>query len=215
MAELRWRHVGLISYGDALELQRSTHTDVVERDGVDHLFTLEHHPVITLGKRASEHDVLIPRDALRDRGVEVFDVDRGGEATYHGPGQLVVYAVVNLKRRGIGVGDLVRGLAASIADVLATMGIDADYDTDRPGLWTGGSKITAVGMRITRGASMHGAALNVTTNLDAFSLIVPCGMPEATTTSIAQLGVTPPAMDELGRLIAFEFAKRFGYRIIG
>lgn len=206
------RHVdwGRIGYSDAFERQKSHWTAVKEGTGEDTIFTLEHEPVITLGRRAKVDQLHLSRELLAERGVDVVESDRGGELTYHGPGQLVVYPILHIKDRGIHVGDLVRGLAAAVSDVIEReFGVSSEYDAERPGLWVDGAKIAAVGMRISRGVSMHGTALNVTTNLDAFSLFVPCGLPEASTTSLSALGHDPPPVATLGRMVAEAFATDF------
>lgn len=194
---------GRIAYGPALERMLSRRDAVIAGDAPEAVFTLEHEPVITLGRRASADDLLLDRSALALRGIEVVDVDRGGEVTYHGPGQLVVYAVVHCGRRRLGPSDLVRMLASAVTDEVGALGVSTTYDTDHPGLWVDGAKLAAVGMRISRGVSTHGLALNVTTALEAFSLFVPCGMPGARATSLAELlGRAPPQPKELGRSIA-------------
>lgn len=181
---------------------------------IETLVLVEHDPVITIGRRGRQGDVLVSSATLASRGIELVEVDRGGEVTYHGPGQLVVYPIVRVDPRRFGVGDLVRGLAAAIARVLAEMGIDATYDTESPGLWVKGAKICAVGMRVSRGVSTHGAAVNVTTDLTAFELIVPCGQPRARATSVAQLTDGPvPTLRAVGRRVAEHFAERFDYRL--
>ena len=204
------RHVewGRLGYGEAFQRQREHWTAVRDGQADDTIFTLEHDPVITLGRRGDDADLLLPREALDARGVEVFQSDRGGELTYHGPGQLVVYPIIHIKERGIHVGDLVRGLAAAVATVIRDdYGVVSKYDGERPGLWVDGSKIAAVGMRISQGVSMHGTALNVTTNLDAFSLFVPCGLPDAATTSLSALGHSPAPLASIGRRVAETFAR--------
>lgn len=186
-----------------------------ERPGAaETLVLVEHDPVITIGRRGRRADVLASAEALATRGVELVEVDRGGEVTYHGPGQLVAYPIVRVDPRRFGVGDLVRGLAAAIARTLAELGIEATYDKENPGLWVEGAKICAVGMRVSRGVSTHGAALNVTTDLSAFDLIVPCGQPRAKATSVARLIDGPiPTLRALGRRVAEHFAGRFDYRL--
>jgi lipoyl(octanoyl) transferase len=205
---LDWTHLGRIRYAPALELQLARRDAVQAGTAPEAVFTLEHHPVITLGRRATDGDVIVPRDWLSARGIDVVEVDRGGEVTFHGPGQLVVYAVIDLNRRRLGPGDLVRHLAEAIREVVRGLGIESAYDPDRPGLWVDDAKLTAVGMRIQRGVSTHGAALNVTTDLDAFRWIVPCGLPGAAATSIASQGVTPPAIDTIAESIVTAFATR-------
>lgn len=210
--QLRWCHLGRVPYGPTLDLQHRLWAEVKEQHLPPTLLTLEHTPVITLGKRAQkERDLRVPHQQLQARGIEVFETERGGQATYHGPGQLVCYAIIDVNRRGIGVSDLVRHLAGSIQDTLKNMDIDAAYDGERPGLWADNAKITAVGMRVKQGTSYHGAALNVSTALDAFELIVPCGMPEAKTTRIADFVEEPPALTELAHSIAAQFAERLGF----
>jgi len=168
---------------------------VVAGEAGDALFTLQHPPVITVGRRGSLGDLVATADALAARGVDVVQTDRGGELTYHGPGQLVLYPIVDLAARGVGVADLVRGLAGAIASTLAARGIHASYDRDRPGLWVGDAKICAVGMRISKNVSRHGAAVNLTTALDAYELFVPCGMPDAAATSVLRETGEAPDFD--------------------
>lgn len=206
---VRWRHWGCIRYAEALVRQRARWEAVHADAGPEAIFTLEHEPVITLGRRGSRDDIRASADTLAARGIDVVDTDRGGEVTYHGPGQLVVYPILAVGRRGIAVGDLVRGIAGVLADWLSTFGVDATYDPKRPGLWVAGAKIAAVGMRISRGVSLHGAAINLTTALDAYELFVPCGLPEAPATSLAALGGDPPPMTEAGRDIAIRLASHF------
>lgn len=211
-----WAHLGRISFCDALHLQRFNWHRVKEQPD-DIVLTLEHDPVVTLGRRADPADLLLPETELLRRGIEVVRADRGGEVTYHGPGQLVIYVNALLQRFRAGPADIVRTLAAAIADVLADLGIDAVYDPEHPGLWVSGRKIAAVGMRISRGASLHGAALNLTTDLDAFSLFVPCGMPGALATSVTRELQTPdrnpqatPTMEVMAEAIARRVAERLG-----
>lgn len=206
-------HWGRIAYREALERQNQRWQAVVDGEAPEAIFTLEHEPVITLGRRGSAEHLRLPEAALRERGVDVVRTDRGGELTYHGPGQLVVYPILAIGQRGIHVGDLVRGLAGAVTDYLAELGIDAEYDKDAPGLWVDGAKIAAVGMRVSRGVSKHGTALNLTTDLDAFSLIVPCGMPDARTTSVSGQAATADRVPDAGARIVAHLARRFGLEL--
>lgn len=183
-------HLGLLEfgelpYGQALALQYELRDRLISEEVPEgragYLICLEHPPVVTIGKRGGRRD-LLARERLIELGAEVFEIDRGGEATLHNPGQLVVYPIVELDAVGLGVVDLVRGVAAAIADAAADFGVSAEYDTDHPGVWTDESpprKLASVGMRVRRGVSTHGAALNLVNDLAFFSLIVPCGMPGA------------------------------------
>ena len=218
MPDLFYRYLGRVPYGPTWDLQRKLVQALVE----DHphsqetLLALEHEPVITIGRRGKREDLLLSAEHLKARGIEVHEVDRGGEVTYHGPGQLVLYPIVRVRPSRFGVGDLVRGLAGSISGTLQALAITTRYDPDNPGLWIDNAKICAVGMRVARGISSHGAAVNVTTDLDAFRLIVPCGMPGAKVTSVARQLNDPssaPGLDDLAQEIARRFAATFGFSL--
>ena len=179
---------GEIPYGVALDLQSSLRQNCYDDpEFPGYVVALQHSPVVTLGKRGRAEDIISP-DSLAEFGAEIFEVDRGGEATYHGPGQLVIYPIVRLEKFGLGVVDLVRGLADVLAATVAEFaGVEIVYDTDHPGLWTTedpARKMASVGMRVSRGVSTHGAALNLTTHLIPFSYIVACGMPNAPMTRL-------------------------------
>jgi lipoate-protein ligase B len=161
----------------------------------------EHEPVITLGRSARAENVLASSGALARRGVTVARASRGGDVTYHGPGQLVGYPVVRL--RG-GVVAHMTMMARAIGRVLAELGISTEFRRDAPGLWTNDEKLCAFGVHIRSRVAIHGFALNVTTDLTAFDLIVPCGLPGARATSIARLGITPPPLETLATRIARE-----------
>ena len=202
-----WRHLGRIDYVECTALQDAVWAEVVRGEPSEVVLTLEHDPVVTVGRRGSHEDLLSSAAVLASRGVQVVEANRGGELTYHGPGQLVIYAILDIRTRGIAVGDLVRGLAGAVGDELDRLGIDTVYDAERPGLWTkagdDGVKICAVGMRIQKGVSRHGAAVNVTTGLEAFDLFVPCGLPQASATSIlAERGEAPSVEDLAERVVA-------------
>jgi lipoate-protein ligase B len=214
-ADVVHRHLGRIRYREALALQQLIHESVVQGVLPEHVLTLEHEPVITLGRRGSFDDLLADRSVLDARGIDVVVTDRGGEVTWHGPGQLVVYAIVDARARGLGPSDLVRRLAGAVSTELALHGVEATWEPAHPGLWVGGAKIAAVGMRVTRGVSLHGVAVNLTTPLDAFTLFVPCGMPGAQATSIAALGVTPPDLAGLGARVAARFVAELSQRAPG
>ena len=181
--------LGSVDYPDALALQRDLHHRVATGDLPALLLLLQHPHVYTLGRRGSETDILVTEDALRDLNANVYHTDRGGEVTYHGPGQLVGYPLLDLRAAGIGPLTYVRALERVIVSTLAELGIRATAE-DRPtGVWVGDAKIAAIGVRVSRGVSMHGFALNVDPDLSYFNHIVPCGMSNAAVTSIAKQGV--------------------------
>lgn len=202
---------GVVPYGQALALQLELRQKLQagsEESGF--LLLLEHPPTVTLGKRGKEVDLVSPA-YLAEKGVEVFRIDRGGEATYHGPGQLVVYPILRLADFGIGVVDLIRGLAGSLCDSLeALYGVQARYDVDHPGVWTleePSRKMGSVGMRVSGGVTTHGAALNLRNDMAPFGWIVPCGMPDAPMVSLAQVVESPDfeafREDFVQRFVAF------------
>ena len=199
---LRARWLGRIAYRDAWALQQAL--AAARADGAldeDQLLLLEHDRVLTLGRNASEAHVMAPPEQLAARGIEVVRVERGGEVTYHGPGQLVAYPIVALAAQGassgfsglrpLGVRPFVEALERAMADTCATAGISAGPRAGHPGCWVDADgllprKIGALGIRVARGVTFHGIALNVTTNLADFDLIDPCGMPGLRSTSLAR-----------------------------
>ena len=150
----------------------------------DEIWFTEHPPVFTLGLNASREHVLAPGD------IPVIQIDRGGQVTYHGPGQLMVYPLVDLKRAGLGVRDLVTALEQSIVDLAAQYNIVAASRADAPGVYVQGKKIGSVGLRVRRNSSYHGMALNVDMDLEPFTRINPCGFEDLKVTDLAALGVT-------------------------
>ena len=181
--------LGSIDYPAALALQRDLHQRVVNGDLPALLLMLQHPHVYTLGRRGAETDILVSTDTLRELGAEVFHTDRGGEVTYHGPGQIVGYPILDLRAAGLGPLAYVRALERVIISTLAELGIPATAEGRPTGVWVGDSKIAAIGVRVSRGVTMHGFALNVNPDLSYFNHIVPCGMPDASVTSIAEQGV--------------------------
>jgi lipoyl(octanoyl) transferase len=216
--EARW--LGRIAYRDAWALQRELVDRRVAGEVVDQLLLLEHDPVLTLGRQADESHVLARPSELRRRGIEVIRVERGGEVTYHGPGQLVAYPVIRLGDRGLLVRPLVTALEEAMIETCAELGVAAMRRDGHPGCWIAGDpgrphrKIGALGLRIERGVSYHGIALNVDPDLRDFDLIDPCGEPGLISTSIAEeLGRTaePPstaAVERAGSAFAAAFAER-------
>ena len=194
----RW--LGRIGYREAYASQKRL---VEERaDGAigDQLLLLEHPPVLTLGKNSDPGHILATPDQLAVRGIEVERIERGGEVTYHGPGQLVAYPIVRLHERGLLLRPFVRALEAALIETCEALGVAASRRDGHPGCWCDVDgpdprKIGALGLRVERGVSYHGIALNISVDLGDFDLIDPCGMPGVTSTSIArELGRTdePP-----------------------
>lgn len=159
-------------------------TDTREADTRDEIWFTEHDGVFTLGLNAAPEHLLAPGD------IPVVQVDRGGQVTYHGPGQLMIYPLIDIRRAGIGVRDLVTALEQSIVDLVAEFGIDAASRADAPGVYVAGAKLASVGLRIRRGASFHGMAFNVDMDIEPFSRINPCGFSDLPVTDLRRLGTT-------------------------
>jgi lipoate-protein ligase B len=189
--ELLVAELGLVPYGEALELQRSAARARISGEiGEDLLILLEHPPVVTLGRSAKEANMLATPEALRARGVEVFEVERGGDITFHGPGQLVGYPIVDLKRHKQDLHWYLRQVEEALVVALGALGIPAERNPGKTGVWTRGRKIASIGVHARDWVTWHGFALNVNTDLSYFDLIVPCGIQDVTMTSIArELGV--------------------------
>lgn len=225
-ATLAVHWLGRIGYRDAWDLQkRLAAARAADRIG-DQLLLLEHPAVLTLGRAADESHVLAPAGLLAARGIEVLRVERGGEVTYHGPGQLVAYPIVRLADRGILLRPFVRALEGALSDTCAAFGVTAGRREGHPGCWVDPGdplprKIGALGLRVERGVTYHGIALNVSVDLADFDLIDPCGMPGLTSASIAsELGSRDerPSTESVARAAASfapSFARRIGATLAG
>ncbi|MDE2921046.1 MAG: lipoyl(octanoyl) transferase LipB [Chloroflexota bacterium] len=187
--------LGNMAYRDALDWQQAKAAEVRAEISADALALLEHPPVYTMGARGGDDHMLLSEDDLRERGADLIVTDRGGDMTFHGPGQLVLYAVLNLRRRSLRPVDHVRCLERTILETLSALGLRGGTVKGRPGVWIGSRKIAAIGVSIRGGATMHGAALNVTNDLTWFNAIVPCGIHGLGVTSMARELENAPPMD--------------------
>ena len=202
--------LGLLDYQAAYDLQRRLHAQVVAGELPDLLLLLEHPHVYTLGRRGQQSHILAPDDMLTQLGVETHFTDRGGETTYHGPGQLVGYPIVNLRRWGGGVRKYVETLEQVLIGTLSEFGITAHSEGKPTGVWVEDAKIAAIGVRVSRSVTMHGFALNVCPDLSFFDHIVPCGMPGARVTSMAQELGQEIAVSDVIPAVAQAFGGEFG-----
>lgn len=198
--------LGHMAYRPAWELQHVLVERRIARQIPDTLLLVEHDPVITLGRRADPANVLVSAETLRAVGVDLIAVERGGDVTYHGPGQLVGYPIVHLPALGLGASDLMHTLEDAIAATLRDYGLATLRREGVIGVWVGPNKIAALGVRIRRGVSFHGFALNVAPDMSHWSLIVPCGIRDGGVTSMAiELGSAPPmaeVRERIGRHLA-------------
>jgi lipoyl(octanoyl) transferase len=214
--EIEIRRLGVVSYADGLELQRQ----LVERRKADEipdqLLLLEHPPVITLGVKTRNdrsHVVATPQ-VLEEEGVAVFETGRGGDVTYHGPGQLVGYPILDLRPDRCDVHRYVRDLEEVLIRAAAAFGIAAGRSPGLTGVWVRDEKLAAIGVRIARWITSHGFALNVSTNLAHFGLIVPCGITDKGVTSLEKLLGRPVALSAAEDAVVEAFCAVFGRRVL-
>lgn len=220
-AVLRWGWLGTVPYLEAWELQgRLAAARAAGRLETDVLLLLEHPPVYTLGRNCEPAHLPLGTDHLRGLGAEVHEVDRGGSVTFHGPGQLVAYPIVHLAgafpvhgHPGQGdVGRYLRALEAALCATCAEVGVAAAASPPYTGAWVGDAKVAAIGVKLSRGVTQHGVALNVATDLRWFDHVVPCGIDDRSVTSLARLGVTTHGPESLAPVLAREIARELGAR---
>lgn len=189
----------LTPYEEALDLQRAAVTARADgRLSADLVILVEHPPVFTLGRRGGLDNLTVEKQFLEEKGIQLQPVERGGNITYHGPGQLVVYPVMHIKAARIGVADYVAALETAMVRTAAKWGIDADGDPGNRGTWVRGRKLGSIGITIRRGIAFHGLALNVNNDMQPFGWINPCGLKNCTMTSIAR---------EVGRPVSMQTAR--------
>ena len=211
MRAIEVRRLGLIPYADALALQRALVEDRRAGRVGDLLLFAEHPHVLTLGVRGDggRSHILATADALARRGVEVHEAGRGGDVTYHGPGQVVGYPILDLKPDRCDVHRYVRDLEEVLIRTAGDFGIDAHRVEGLTGVWVGQEKLAAIGVRIARWITSHGFAFNVSTNLDYFQLIIPCGIADRSVTSLERLLGRTVELADVEDRIASRFAEIF------
>jgi lipoyl(octanoyl) transferase len=210
------RDLGRMSYAEALSIQESLAAERKLGQGADHLLFVEHPHVVTIGRNGRESNVLASPDLLRTKGISVYESDRGGDVTYHGPGQIVAYPIMDLRDWKRDVGAFVRAIEQTLIDTLEEFGIQSFRIPGLAGVWTENgetepSKIAAIGVHLSRWVSTHGWALNVTTDLSFFDFIVPCGLTKPVT-SMERLGVQADPED-VKRAMSRHFGRAFGFEI--
>ena len=209
MRELWFADLGRIGYADALDLQRRLVERRLAGEVADMLLLLEHEPVITLGTAGGEENLLADPDKVRRAGVEIFRTDRGGNITYHGPGQLVGYPIFDLRGHGRDVHRFLRNLEQAVIECLADLGIDSEIVPGLTGVWVGDDKICSIGIAVRKWITYHGLALNVNPNLEHWSLIHPCGLVGKRVTSIERLLGRSVDMRTVKASVVDNFAKVF------
>jgi lipoate-protein ligase B len=201
--------LGQISYNEAYRLQRELWNKRVKAEVSDQLLLLEHPPVITLGRGFKPEHLLETVECLRSQGVEVQEADRGGDVTYHGPGQLVGYPILDLQPDRMDVLRYLRDLEEVLIRTIGRLGILGERRTGYTGVWVEDRKIAAIGVKISRWVTYHGFALNVNTDLSAFDLIIPCGIRGGRVTSLARELGSAPSLEDVGQIATEEINQVF------
>jgi lipoyl(octanoyl) transferase len=210
MKEVQVTFLGRMKYDAAWDLQRALVEKRRTGEIPDTLILTEHDPVYTIGKTGSDLHLLAGESELRTKGVQVYHHDRGGDVTFHGPGQLVVYPILDLTEFYLDLHRYLRDLEEVIIRVLASYGLRGERMPEYTGVWLDGEKVCAIGIKSSRWITMHGLALNVTTDLSHFGRIIPCGIFERGVTSLAEHLPGPLSLEEVGRRTAEEFGRVFG-----
>lgn len=209
--ELQIIDLGRTRYADAWKLQKELVTK--RADGVipDCLLLTEHEPVITMGRGTDTRNLLVSREALAERGVDLHEVERGGDITFHGPGQAVMYPIIDLRQRGRDVHRYLRDLEQIVIEALADVGLAASIKKGLTGIWVDDHKVGAIGVAVSRWITYHGAAVNVSTDLDYFKLINPCGITQFPVGSVSQLVGREIKLAHFNDLLVHSFVEYFDY----
>ena len=202
--------LGLVEYGKIYRLQKKLHRERLNGAISDTLLLLEHPPTVTIGRSGSLDNVLVSREQLTQEGISLFFIGRGGDVTYHGPGQLVGYPIMCLSERGEDIHRYVHDLEEVLIRTLKDFSIYANRDESHAGVWVDEEEVAAIGLSIRRWVTMHGFALNVNPNLKHFSLINPCGFSNRKATSMSQLLGRKLHMEEVNKCLVTNFSDVFG-----
>ena len=213
MRTCRVLNLGLVDYLRAWDMQKALVQKVVEGVEPDTLLLLQHPHTYTIGRRGQREDVLLSEAELQGLGVSVYDVDRGGEATYHGPGQLVAYPIVNIRPFG-GPVKFVRTLEQVMISTLADYGIGASTKEGCTGVWAGEDKIGAIGLKVSRGVASHGLSLNVNPDLGYYEHVIPCGSPEITVTSMEKQLSQAVDVDAVAYTLQYHFGRLLKLKMV-
>jgi len=200
---------GLLDYEEAWELQRRLFEERRQGSVPDTLLLTEHPPTYTFGKTGHQENLLVEKATLQRQGVGVFEIDRGGDVTFHGPGQLVGYPILDLRDHHRDVGRYLRDLEEVLIQTLAVYGVSAGRVEGLTGVWVGDAKVAAIGVKVTRWFTMHGFALNVNTHLTYFDKIIPCGIPDKRVTSLAELLGKAVAIENVQQVVIRKFMAVF------
>ena len=201
--------LGRMDYGEAFAMQKSIQEQQIAGERGAVVLFVEHNPVITIGRRGNQDEIVAPRKILERRGIAIHETDRGGQVTYHGPGQIVAYPLVNLHEIDKGIHEYMRALEEAVIQTIAAYGLEGYRIGERTGVWVGRDKICAMGIRARKWWTLHGLALNVTTDLNHFGMIVPCGIRDRGVSSLEKiLGGKCPSYDDVKAELKAQLAKQ-------
>jgi lipoate-protein ligase B len=203
---------GLTRYRDALRFQFALLEHRLKNDVLNTVILLEHKPVITLGARESENKLLVSEDSLKEKGIDVETVGRGGGTTAHNPGQIIIYPIMDIKSLGLGVNEYIRELEAIGIEFLAQLDIKSRRKKGYPGLWVGEKKIGSVGVKVKKWVTFHGMAININNDLSIFENIVPCGLEGVEITNVLKETGKEYSMSDVKRRIKELCVKHFSYK---
>jgi len=205
--------IGRADYASVYLLQRQLHDLRAEGKIRDTVITVEHDPVFTIGRSGSVENILVPPEILEQEGITVYEVERGGDITYHGPGQLVVYPIIDLRNQGHDLRRYIRNLEQGVIDLLAGFGIKGTRRSGFPGVWVGARKIASVGVYVKHWVTRHGLALNVAVNREHFGMINPCGLPIEVTSLDELTGETYP-LDDIAQQLLSKMGSLFDWQFV-
>ncbi len=199
----------IVKYDEALTIMYNTHYSRVIKDIDDTCFILEHPPVFTLGKRFGSENLLVHESFLTNKGISINKIDRGGNITYHGPGQVIIYPIINIKELGIGIKKYIWLLEQTVIDFLKEIQISCTRNKLNNGVWFQNKKIASVGVRVKSGVTLHGIAININTDLTPFSWINPCGLSQVSMTSVKEITKKEQHIDNIKKVLARCFKNNF------
>lgn len=206
---LIYKDLGIKDYNETWELQKKVHADKINGNNEDFLFTVQHNHVYTLGKTGSRNHILISDEDMKKKGISYYEIDRGGDITYHGPGQLVAYPVLDLNNYYKDTHRYLRELEECVILTLNDIGIKGHREEEYTGVWVGEEKICAIGIKVSRWITMHGIAFNINTDLSYFDKIIPCGIFHKGVTSIKKITGTDADFEAIKKLFVNNFLKVF------
>jgi lipoyl(octanoyl) transferase len=214
LKEVRLLRFQIEPYAKIWDLQRKLQQKVIEERRHSFLILTQHPPVITLGKSGTYQNLLLSKEQLQQKNIQFFEIDRGGDITYHGPGQLIGYPILDLEKFKKDIHWYLRQLEQSIIETLEEFALHPKRIKELTGVWINNKKICAIGIKTTRWVTMHGFALNITTDLNAFQTIIPCGIQDKGITSLAELAGNKITMEEVIKIFLQKFSKVFGVTLI-